>query len=568
MKNKGLNYRLTIFAIATIFGIFFSLPTFKPSTTLEGEVADGKVLTLSQTGVVVNERKLTFLERISLSIDKAPKVALGLDLQGGLYMLLGVQTDEAVGSKMKTMASGIKYHTDSNAIMISSLKVGNDKITLELLDPSKESSLDDFIKETSGVIINKQGFSYTVTLNNSEKESVKSMAVLQAVETIRNRLDQFGLAEPTVVKQGEDHILVEIPGIKTQEEEQRARELIAKAAHLQLMAVDEDRNDRANFITEGEAALYGDIIMKDYRDPYKRYLLKAIPILDGSMVTNAGVAFDQNNRPMITFSLNSQGARIFGDFTGKNKGKRLAIVLDNAVYSAPNIIDRIGGGSGQITGGFTLNEANDVAIALRSGALLAPVTMLEKRSVGPSLGADSVKASLAALVSGFAAVVVFMCFYYRVAGVIACVALMSNLIILIGLIALFGATLTLPGMAGIILTVGMGIDANVIINERIRELLNMGSSVRNAIERGYQNAFTAILDSNLTTVMVALVLYVFGTGPVKGFAITLSFGVFISMLTAILGTRGVYEAIVSKIEKSKNLTLWFGIDRKGGHGNI
>ncbi|MDR2341571.1 MAG: protein translocase subunit SecD [Campylobacteraceae bacterium] len=568
MKNRGLNYRLVIFIIATVFGIFFSIPTFKPSTTLEGEVVDGKVLTLSQTGVVTNERKLTFFERILLNIDKAPKVAMGLDLQGGLYMLLGVQIDEAVGSKMKSIASGIKYNTDVNGIMISSFKIDNDKITLELLDPSKETSLDEFIQETKGVIIDKQGLNYTITLSDAEKESVKSMAVLQAVETIRNRLDQFGLAEPTVAKQGKEHILVEIPGIKTQDEEQRARELIAKAAHLQLMAVDEDRNDRANFMTEEEAALYGDIVLKDYRDPYKRYLVKSVPILDGSMLTDAGVAFDQNNRPMITFSLNSQGARIFGDFTGKNKGKRLAIVLDNVIYSAPNIIDRIGGGSGQITGAFTIDEANDVAIALRSGALLAPVTMLEKRSVGPSLGADSVRASLIALVSGFVAVVGFMCFYYRVAGVIACIALVSNLLILIGLIALFGATLTLPGMAGIILTVGMGIDANVIINERIRELLRMGSSIKNAIEKGYQNAFTAILDSNLTTIIVALVLYIYGTGPVKGFAITLSFGVFISMLTAILGTRGIYEAIVNRIEKSKNLTLWFGMDRKGGYGNI
>jgi preprotein translocase subunit SecD len=209
-----------------------------------------------------------------------------------------------------------------------------------------------------------------------------------------------------------------------------------------------------------------------------------------------------------------------------------------------------------------MEEASDVAIALRSGALLAPVTMLEKRSVGPSLGADSVRASLIALVSGFGAVVLFLCFYYRAAGFIASVALISNLIILIALIAFFGATLTLPGMAGIILTVGMGIDANVIINERIRELLRMGSSIRNAVEHGYQNAFTAIFDSNLTTIIVAMVLYAYGTGPVRGFAITLSLGVFISMLTAILGTRGVYEFVMDRMEKSKNITFWFGMGRR------
>jgi preprotein translocase subunit SecD len=524
-NNKGLNYRLLIFIAATLFGILFCLPT-------------------------------------ALQTNKGAKVSLGLDLQGGLYMLLGVKTDEAIVSKLKSTASSIKYFTDNNKIIIDSLKVGNEKITLTLLDDDEEKNLDKFLADIGGFEVNKQNLDYVIALGDKEKESVKSLAVTQAVDTIRNRLDQFGLAEPTVAKQGEDKILVEIPGIKTQEEEQRARELIAKAAHLQLMAVDEERNERANFMSQEEAAAYGDVILPDARDAYKRYLVKIVPILDGSMLTDARVAFDQNNRPMITFSLNSQGAQIFGDFTGKNVGKRLAIVLDNVVYSAPNIIQRIGGGSGQITGAFTMEEASDVAIALRSGALLAPVNMLEKRSVGPSLGADSVKASLIALVSGFAAVVFFMCFYYRAAGVIASVALVSNLIILIALIAFFGATLTLPGMAGIILTVGMGIDANVIINERIRELLRMGGGIRNAVEKGYQNAFTAILDSNLTTVIVAMVLYAYGTGPVRGFAITLSLGVFISMLTAILGTRGVYEFLMNRIEKSKNTTFWFGMGRK------
>ena len=279
------------------------------------------------------------------------------------------------------------------------------------------------------------------------------------------------------------------------------------------------------------------------------------------MLTDARVAFDQNNQPVINFSLNSQGAKIFGDFTGKNVGNYLAIVLDDKVYSAPVIRERIGGGSGQISGAFSIQEAHDLAIALRSGALLAPVKLLEKRSIGPSLGADSVKASLTALILGFVAVVIFMVIYYGLVGVIANVALISNLFIIISVMALFGATLTLPGMAGIVLTVGMAVDANVIINERIRELLRSGVSIKKAVEQGYANALSAILDANITTLIAAVVLYSYGTGPIKGFAVTISIGILASMLTAILGTHGVYDLLMNRIERSKNMALWFGMKR-------
>ncbi len=523
-KSKAFNYRLAIFIFATIFGIVFTMPTL-------------------------------------LQTEKGKKVTLGLDLQGGLYMLLGVKTDEAVNSKIKSIASSIKYFTDNNNIVITGLATNEDKIKFTLLDKDEEINLDNMLSEISGLIKNKTNLDYEVTISEAEKELTKTNSILQAVETIRNRLDQFGLSEPSVSKQGDENILVEIPGVKTQEEEQRARDLIARAAHLQLMAVDEARMDRVYGMNNEEASLYGDIILPDTKKDNVKYIVKAIPILDGSMLTDARVTYDEYNRPQISFTLNSQGARIFGDFTGKNIGKRLAIVLDGKVYSAPNIQTRIGGGSGVITGDYSFDEANDLAIALRSGALVAPVLMLEKRSIGPSLGADSVRSSLIALVSGFTVIALFMIFYYRLAGFIASVALLSNLIILVALLAVFGATLTLPGMAGIILAVAMGIDANVIINERIRELFREGASVKKAIEHGYDNALTAIVDSNLTTILVAVVLYIYGTGPIKGFAVTLSLGVFISMLTAILGTRGAYEYFFEKIERSKNLSLWFGISK-------
>ncbi len=515
-----LNYRLIIFIAVFFAGVALSLPTF-------------------------------------LGIN-GPKITLGLDLQGGLHMLLGVDTDKAVASKVKSIASSIKYFAEDNDILIDELRVKDNKITFKLLDEDDAKKMDEFLKSQKGLTFKKEGLTYIVSLTPQEIESIKEYAIKQAVDTIRNRLDQFGLAEPTVAKQGKDKILVEVPGIKTPAQEQRIRKLIAKAAHLQLMAVDEDRQARVNQMTPQEAAQYGDVILKDRHG--RKYLVKEIPILDGSMITDARVAFDQNNQPVINFTLNSEGAKIFGDFTAKNVGKRLAVVLDNVVYSAPVIRERIGGGSGQISGGFSVEEAHDVAIALRSGALLAPVYLEEKRSVGPSLGADSIRSSFLALISGFVLVVIFMAWYYGIAGIIADIALVANLFLIIGIMALFGATLTLPGMAGIVLTVGMAVDANVIINERIRELLRQGVSVRKAIEQGYKNAMSAILDANITTLIAAVVLYAYGTGPIKGFALTISIGILASMLTAIVGTHGIYEALMPYIEKSKDLKKWFGIE--------
>ena len=519
---EKLNYRVVIFALALIFGVVFSIPS----------------LTQSQSG---------------------KKITLGLDLQGGLHMLLGVKTKEAIKSRLKSIAGTIKYVLEDNDIVIDELAINGNKITFKVLDEDDIPKTKELLKkELEGVsILNDKG-SFSVELTPKEIQKTKKMAINQAVDTIRNRLDQFGLAEPTVAKQGTDKILVEVPGVKTPADEQRIRELIARAAHLQMMAVDEDRAQRVYSMSPAEAKKYGDVILPDVKDANRKYLLKAIPILDGSMLTDAKVGFDRNNQPVINFKLNGEGAKIFGDFSGKSVGKRMAIVLDNKVYSAPVIRERIGGGSGQISGDFTIQEANDIAIALRSGALLAPVYVMEKRSVGPSLGADSIRQSTIALVLGFVLVVAFMVLYYGIAGVIADVALIGNLFLILAVMALFGATLTLPGMAGIVLTVGMAVDANVIINERIRELLREGVSIPKAIEEGYSNAFTAIWDANITTLISAVVLYAYGTGPIKGFALTMSIGILASMLTAIMGTHGIYQMILPKIKRER-LNFWFGI---------
>jgi len=521
-----LNFRIIIFAFALIFGVVFSIPS----------------LTQSEQG---------------------KKITLGLDLQGGLHMLLGIKSEVAIESRIKSMAASVKYMFDDEEIIFDELRmVDGEEIVFELLDKDDVPKAKKLLKEgIEGTQLSENGLKFSLRMTDAEMERTKKSAISQAVDTIRNRLNEFGLAEPTVAKQGSDKILVEVPGIKTQEDEQRIRELIARAAHLQLMAVDEERISRVSTMSVQEAKSFGDVILPDVNTP-QTYLLRAIPVLDGSMLTDAKVGFDQNNQPVINFTLNGQGAKIFGDFTGKYVGKRMAVVLDNNVYSAPVINERIGGGRVQISGRFKLSEAHDLAIALRSGALLAPVYVMEKRSVGPSLGADNIKASMEALILGFVLVVFFMILYYGMAGVVADVALVGNLFLILAIMSLFGATLTLPGMAGIVLTVGMAVDANVIINERIRELLHEGKSIAKSVEDGYDKAFTAILDANVTTLIAAMALWAYGTGPLKGFALTMGIGILASMLTAIVGTHGIYQWLLPKINKNK-LGFWFGIKMEG-----
>jgi len=519
----NLNYRVVVFLFAFLFGVVFSIPSLTQS-------------------------------------DEGKKITLGLDLQGGLHMLLSVKTEMALESKIKSIGTSLKYNLDDEEIVYDSLKIDGDKVVFELLDEDDVKNVDAMLAEdfAENKIV-KNGMLYQLSLTEALAKETEQAAIDQAVETIRNRLNMFGLAEPTVAKQGSERILVEVPGIKTQADEDRIKGLIAKAAHLQMMAVDEERANRVYSMSDAEAKSYGDIILPDVENKAVKYLLYSVPILDGSMLTDSKVGYEEkSNRPMVTFSLNGQGAKIFGDFTEKSVGKRMAVVLDGEVYTAPNIVQRIGGGNVQITGAFTPQEANDISIALRSGALLAPVQVESQRSIGPSLGADNIKASLIALIVGFLAVIVFMVIYYGMAGLISNVALIANLFLILAIMSMFEATLTLPGMAGIVLTVGMAVDANVIINERIRELLHKGNSLTKSIEQGYNNAFTAIWDANITTLIAAVALFAYGTGPIKGFSLTISIGILASMLTAILGTHGVYQFVLPKIHKKK-LGFWFGI---------
>ncbi|MGL2697986.1 protein translocase subunit SecD [Helicobacter pylori] len=523
---KLFNPRLIVFIFALLLGVGFSVP--------------------------------------SLLETKGPKITLGLDLRGGLNMLLGVQTDEALKNKYLSLASALEYNAKKQNILLKDIKSSLEGISFELLDEDEAKKLDALLLELQGhsqFEIKKEAEFYSVKLTPLEQEELRKNTILQVIGIIRNRLDQFGLAEPVVIQQGREEISVQLPGIKTLEEERRAKDLISKSAHLQMMAVDEEHNKDAMNMTDLEAQKLGSVLLSD-AEMGGKILLKAIPILDGEMLTDAKVVYDQNNQPVVSFTLDAQGAKIFGDFSGTNVGKRMAIVLDNKVYSAPVIRERIGGGSGQISGNFSVAQASDLAIALRSGAMNAPIQVLEKRIVGPSLGKDSIKTSIIALIGGFILVMGFMALYYSMAGVIACMALVVNLFLIVAVMAIFGATLTLPGMAGIVLTVGIAVDANIIINERIREVLREGEGVVKAIHLGYINASRAIFDSNITSLIASVLLYAYGTGAIKGFALTTGIGILASIITAIIGTQGIYQALLPKLAQTKSLYFWFGVNKR------
>jgi len=478
------------------------------------------------------------------------KVHLGLDLQGGMHLVLGVEAIKAVESNIERVIEELKNDLRKNRFRYRDLKrVGTDGISLTLLrDKDKklfmemfEANYPDFeIKEVPGEVGKP---SFRLALRPRAKEHIMRMAVEQALETIRNRVDQFGVSEPDIRPQGKNRILIQLPGIKDPE---RAKRLIGKTALLEFKLVDEDHS--VEEALKGNIPPGDEILYKVSYDPKTGrvrkipYLLKKRALLTGQYITDARVQIDrQYNEPYVTLSFDRRGAKLFEKITGENIKRRLAIVLDNKVNSAPVIQDKISGGRAQITGRFTMEEARDLAIVLRAGALPAPVKILEERTVGPSLGKDSIHKGLLSMVVGGLVVVVFMAVYYSLSGLIADVALLLNILFIMAGLAFFGATLTLPGIAGIILTIGMSVDANVLIFERIREEARLGKTPRAAIDSGYSKALVTILDANMTTLIAALVLFQFGTGPVRGFAVTLSIGIISSLFTAIFVTRVIFD---------------------------
>ena len=482
-------------------------------------------------------------------------IHLGLDLQGGMHLVLGVEVDKAVTSRVDSMVDQVETLLRSKDIVFKRVeRAGDTGLGILVYDQEAANQVDALMKESFPTLEGQSGSESggtilkTYRLSGREIASIKDSAVRQALETMRNRVDQFGVSEPTLQRQGEDRILIQLPGIKDPD---RAIALLGKTARLEFKMVDEDVN--AQNAVKGQLPP-GTQLLYEKRVDRKTGTTSENPIvvfdktvMTGDLLSDAQVRIDSRfNEPYVAIDFNSVGAKRFDQVTAANVGKRMAIVLDDTVYSAPVIRERISGGSAQISGSFTEQEAADLSIVLRAGSLPAPVQILENRTVGPSLGRDSIHQGMVAVLLAGVLVVLAMVIYYKLSGVVANLALGLNLLFVLAVLSLFGATLTLPGIAGIALTLGMAVDANVLINERIREELRLGKTPRNALDAGYGKAFVTIVDSNLTTLLAGVILFQFGTGPVKGFAVTLSVGILTTLFSAVFITRVVFDYFLDK----------------------
>jgi preprotein translocase subunit SecD len=490
------------------------------------------------------------------------KIHLGLDLQGGTHLILEAEADKAVESYVERLKNNLKDDLKERGIPAGKVEreKGN-QIVLEISGEKERwekllSERYSVLQELSSSEIGGGIWRTTLVLDSRQAEQIKKNALDQALETIRNRVDQFGVSEPEITLQGTDRILIQLPGIK---DPQRAKSLIGRTALLEFKLVDEEGDLEEALkgkVPEGDIILYQRVVDPKTGGVKKiPYLLKEKTLMTGEVLKDARVALDsQFHEPYIGLEFDDIGAKLFEQITGANVKKRLAIILDDNVYSAPVIQERIAGGRAQITGRFTTDEANELGIVLRAGALPAPVKIIEERTVGPTLGQDSIRQGIISILISAVLVVVFMVFYYRISGVIADIALVLNVIFVFAVLSLLRATLTLPGIAGLVLSVGMAVDANILIHERIKEELRWGKTIRAAIDQGYHRAFTTIIDSNLTTVIAAVFLYQFGTGPVKGFAVTLFWGITANIFTAVFITRWVFDYLTLKL-KIKKLSI-------------
>ena len=477
------------------------------------------------------------------------RINLGLDLKGGIHLTLGVDVQKAVENALLQTGQDVRTQASEEGLTVLGVRLGPGG-KLEFLLPKAEQrakleemlaknyaqlQLDAPAPQSSGAL------RFTASLTPAFSARTADMALDQAVRTIRNRIDQFGVAEPDIRKQADHRIQIQLPGLS---DANRAIQLVGQTAQLTFHLVRDDLDPKSTLppgvalfpmVEKGTGSVGQTVIALD-RDP----------LMTGEDVSDARPGYDQSNNSMVSLGFNGRGATTFARVTGEHVKRRMAIVLDGKVYTAPTINERISGGKASITGNFTVEEAQDLAIVLRAGSLPAPVTVLEERTVGPSLGKESIEKGLLAAIVGGIAVVVIMPIYYGLSGLLADIMLCFTMTLLMAGLAGFGATLTLPGIAGIVLTIGMSVDANVLIFERIREELRLGIKPVEAIAAGFERASISIMDSNVTTIIAAAILYQFGTGPVRGFAVTLTLGILASMFTAIFVSKAAFAMWMDK----------------------
>ena len=506
-----------------LFGLFFSLPNFLSNSQLE---------------------KLP-------SFFPSKQVNLGLDLRGGSHLLIEVESSVLVSERIDDLYNDIRSELRTNKITINNIDIVNDEIVIEVDKSTNISGLTNIINELSQDVAsqfanikiqeeidvsNLEDNKFKLKLSDVAIESLRKRAVDQSIEILRRRIDELGTKEPTIQRQGKSRIIIQVPGL---DDPNRLKELLGTTAKLTFHLMDPRSN--IDNVSRTSIILYS----RDNTD--LPYIVEKRSIISGENLIDAQPGFDpQTKQPIVNFRFDSQGARKFGKVTSDNVGKPFAIILDNEVISAPIINEPILGGSGMISGGFSVTEANDLAILLRSGALPAPLIILEERTVGPGLGADSVKAGQIASILGLLFVMIYMFVSYGRFGLYSNISLITNLILILAVLSTLQATLTLPGIAGIILTIGMAVDANVLIFERIREELANGKSVINSIDNGYKKALTTILDANITTFIAAIILFQLGSGPIKGFSVTLAIGIITSVFTAFTLTRFIVARWVRK----------------------
>ena len=479
-------------------------------------------------------------------------VNLGLDLQGGSYILLEIDTKPLINQKLQTKVIPIKKLLNKNNINFTDFKISSNNITVKiekekhekfknLIFKQQENLVNNFIPEYNKFELDLEFDDNKVFIQFSRfgLVSLNNAALKQSIEIIRRRIDDVGTKEPTILQRGDKRILVELPGI---DNPARVKELLGKTAQLtfRLVSKDDGFGSEKLILSENNEEL----------------TVSKRVVISGDNLIDAQPQFDnQSNQPLVRFTLDRLGSQKFGRITTENVGRRLAIVLDNSVISAPNIREAITGGTGTISGGFSFQEATDLALLLRSGALPAPINIVEERTVGPDLGKDSIDAGVFSLIVGFILVIIFMFIKYRIFGLVSNISLISNLVMMVGILTILEATLTLPGIAGIILTVGMAVDSNVLIYERIKEELKTEKSIIHAFDTGYNKAKITVIDANVTTLIAAIILFIFGSGPVKGFAVTLGIGIVTTLFSAYFIARHLTSVIILNDKEGKYFKL-------------